>query len=60
MRKVMGHTMVSATQASLATLEKWQHGATYNYCKFTNFKMVVNIKTIVIQMGLNVLTLVKK
>ena len=59
MRKVMGHTAVSATQASSVTHKKWQHGATYNYCTFTTFKMEVNTKTSVIQMGPNVLTLLE-
>ena len=30
-RKVMGHTMVSATEALSLTLQNWQHGAIMNY-----------------------------
>ena len=41
MRKLMGHTAVSATQASSVTL----YGAKENYSKFEIFKMIVNTKT---------------
>ena len=34
MRKVMGHTAVSATEASSVTLQIGQHGANENYSKF--------------------------
>ena len=45
MRKGIGHTAVSATQASSVTLYIWQHGAKENYSKFETFNMVVNTKT---------------
>ena len=31
-RMEMGHTAVSATEASSLTLQIWQHGAKMNYC----------------------------
>ena len=33
----------------------WQHEAKRNYCKFATFNMIVDTKTIIIQMGPNVL-----
>ena len=51
----MSHTSVSATEASPVILKIWQHGAIENYCIFANFKRVVNTKTIIIQMGPNIL-----
>ena len=41
----MGHTAVSATQASSVTLYIWQHGAKENYSTFETFNMVVDTKT---------------
>ena len=55
MRKVMGHTAVSAIQASSVTLKIWQHGAKENYCNFTIFNRVVDKKTSIIKMGSNIL-----
>ena len=55
MRKGMGHTAFSATQALLVTLYIWQHGAKENYSKFETFNMVVNTKTWIIQMRPNIL-----
>ena len=53
--KVVGHTAVSATQASSVTLKIWQHEAKENNCKFASFKRVGNTKTSIIQMGPNTL-----
>ena len=50
MRKGMGHTVVSATQASSVTLQILQHGAKENYCNFASFNRVVDKKTSIIQM----------
>ena len=36
----MGHTAVSATEASSVTLQIWQHGAKGNYCNFASFSRV--------------------
>ena len=55
MRKVMGHTAVSAIQASSVTLQIWQHGAKENYCNFATLNMVVDTKTSLIKMGPNTL-----
>ena len=55
MRKGMGHTAVSATLASLVTLQIWQHGAKENYCNFANFNRIFDTKTIVIKKGTNIL-----
>ena len=57
MRKRMGHTAVSATQASSVTHYIWQHGAKENYSKYKTLNMVVNTKTLIIQMGPNILNL---
>ena len=46
----MGHTAVSATQASSVTFLFWQHGAKENNSKFETFKRVVNTKSSIIQM----------
>ena len=46
----MGHTAVSATQASSVTFLFWQHGAKENNSKFETFKLVVNTKSCIIQM----------
>ena len=55
MRKVMGHTALSATQTSLVTLKILQHGAKdENYSKFETFQIVVNTKTSIIQKGPNI------
>ena len=51
----MGHTAVSATQASSVTLKIRQHGAKENDSKFETFKMVVNTKTSINQTGPNIL-----
>ena len=53
----MGHTAISANQASSVTLQIWQHGAKENYCNFASFKSVVDTKTSIIQVGTNVLNL---
>ena len=58
MRKGVGHTMVSATKASIVTLYIWQHGAKENYCNFTTFNRVVDKKTSIIKMGPNILNVV--
>ena len=42
----MGHTEVSATQASLFTLYIWQHGAKENYSKIETFNMSVILFTL--------------
>ena len=55
----MGHTAVSATQASSMTLQIWQHGAKENNCNFAPFNRVVDTKTSIIQMGPNILNIVK-
>ena len=55
MRKGMGHTAVSANQASSVTHDIWQHGAKENYSKFETFNIVINTKTLIIQMGTNIL-----
>ena len=55
-RKVMGHTMVSATEASSVTLN-WQHREKESYCNFASFNRVVNTKTRRIQMGPNILNI---
>ena len=41
-RKVMGHTAVSAIQASSVTLKIWQHGAKENCCNFTTERDLSN------------------
>ena len=51
----MGHTAVSATQASSVTLQIWQHGAKKNNCNLTSFNRVVDKKTGIIKMGPNIL-----
>ena len=45
----MGHTAVSANQASSVTLKISQHGAKENYKKYETFKMEVNTKTAILQ-----------
>ena len=50
----MGHTAVSATQASSVTLKTWQQGAKKNNCNFAAFNRVVDKKTSIIQMGPNI------
>ena len=45
MRKRMGHTAVSATQASSGTLHPWQNGAKEKYCNFATFNRIVDTKT---------------
>ena len=51
MRKVIGHTAVSATQSSSVALSIWQNGAKENYSRFEISKMVVKAKTSIIQLG---------
>ena len=55
MRKVMGHTPVSAIKASSVTLQIWQHGAKENNSIFTTFNRVVDKKTSIIKMEPNIL-----
>ena len=45
----MGHTAVSATQASSVTLQIWQNGAKEEYCNFATFNRIVDTKTNIIQ-----------
>ena len=42
--KKMGHTAVSASQASSVTLQIWQHGAKENNCNFATFNGIVDIR----------------
>ena len=51
----MGHTAVSAIQASSMTLWIWQYGAKENYCNLATFIRVVDTQTIIIKMGPNIL-----
>ena len=51
----MGHTAVSATEASSVTLLIWQHGTKENYCNFATFNRIVDTKTNIIQTGPNIL-----
>ena len=57
MRTVMGHTAVSATEASSVTLYIRQHGAKESYSNFASFNRVVDTKASVhvIQMGQTIL-----
>ena len=52
----MGHTAVSATQASSITLQIWQHGAIENYCNFAFFNRLVDKKISIIQNGAKYIT----
>ena len=56
----MGHSAVSATQASSVTLKIWQHGDKENYCKFVSFNREVDTKTSKFQMGPNISHVGKK
>ena len=47
----MGHTAVSATNASSVTLQIWQHRAKGNISNFASFNRVVDTKTSIIQNG---------
>ena len=47
----MGHTAVSAIQASSVTLKNCQHGAIENCCNFATFNRVVNDKDLFNQNG---------
>ena len=51
----MGHTMVSATQASSVTLRILQYRTEDNYCNFAPINSAVDTKTSIIQMGSNIL-----
>ena len=53
----MGHTAVSATQASSVTLYIWQHEAQENYSKLETFNVVSNTKTFIIEMEPNILNI---
>ena len=53
----MGHTVVSATQASSVTLYIWQHEAKGNYSKFETFIVVVNTKTFIVETEPKILNL---
>ena len=44
-QKGMGHTAVSAIEASSMTLQIWQHEARENNCNFENFNWTVNTLT---------------
>ena len=51
----MGHTAVSAIQASSVTLLIWQHGVKMLYSNFSTFSRLVGTKTSIIKMGSNIL-----
>ena len=51
----MGHTAVSAIQASSVTLLIWQHGAKERYSNFSTFSWLVDTKISIIKMGPNIL-----
>ena len=51
----MGHTAVSAIQASSVTLYIWQHGAKESYNIFSTFSRLVDTKTNIIKMVPNLL-----
>ena len=51
----MGHIAVSSIEASLLTLQNWQHVAKDNFCNFATFNSVVDTKASIIQMGPNIL-----
>ena len=55
MRQKIGHTALSASLASLVTLQIWQHGAKENYYNFASFHRAVDTKTSIIQMRPNIL-----
>ena len=54
MRTDMGHTAVSATQASLVTLYIWRNGAKEKYFNFVIFNRIVGTKTKIIQTEPNI------
>ena len=43
-RKEILHTMVSATEASSATLQIWQHGVKNEYCDFANVNIIFHTR----------------
>ena len=51
----MGHTAVSAIQASPVTLLIWLHGTKESYSNFSTFSRLVDTNTSIIKLGPNIL-----